>query len=79
MVVTLSQARLIINNYLVEMNLNPHNLIITGLDTQKKQNHWILEGEFQQGFMGDFIKFEAEFRYTDNTLGAFKIKERLKK
>ena len=73
---SMSQVRDIISDYLYGMNFSPHRITITAYDAAKKTDHWEIEGEFQDGFLGEKIKFEASFRFKDKTLTSFKVTER---
>ena len=60
---TLVDARKSLNQYLNDMNLDPHNLIISEYDSETETGFWLLHGSFQQGFMGDVLVFDAKYRF----------------
>ena len=59
MVATIQQARNAVYQYLQQMNHSPNSLNITSFDTERTP--WRIEGQFQNGFMGDTYSYEADF------------------
>lgn len=66
MVATIQQARDAVYQYLQQMNHSPNSLNITSFDT--KRMPWRIQGQFQNGFMGDFFSYEADFNPTDHLI-----------
>lgn len=65
---SLVDARKSLNQYLNDMNLDPHNLIISEYDSETEKDFWLLHGSFQQGFLGDVLVFDAKYRYDADSI-----------
>lgn len=68
---TIADARLAIQEYLVEMNLSPYEVRITSYDATKQV--WIIQGQFQAGFLGDILAFNALFDPQSNVINKLDI------
>lgn len=71
MVATIQQAREYVYKYLQMMNRNPTSLNISSFDTDKMP--WLIEGEFQSGFLGDTYTYEARFDPGTHLITKFKV------
>ena len=71
MVVSLGEVRTILSNYIRDMGHNPSNVLISNYEN--KITGWVIHGEFQQGYLGDTLLFEAFFDPKTNTLSKFTI------
>lgn len=68
---TITEVRNAIYNYIVEMNLNPYDMVITYIEDKGTYSHII--GQFQRGFLGDSYKFEAKYDGVKRSLLYFTI------
>ena len=72
---TISDAKSAVWNYLLDMGMSPSDVKITSFDSEKKDEYWELEGDFQNGFMGNPYKFSANFNPSTKTVSKMKVHE----
>ena len=61
--IPVDEAKNAINGILSGMGHDPYGLIINKIDANYKTSYWLVEGEFQKGFMGDVMNFRCEYEY----------------
>lgn len=68
-------AKSAVNHYLSEMGLSPSSLKIISFDAEKDDLVWLLDGKFQEGFMGSYYKFNAKFDPVTKTVSKIDVEE----
>lgn len=72
---TVTEAKSAVNSYLSEMGLSPSSLKIISFDSEKDDRYWLLEGKFQEGFMGSYYEFSAKFDPLTRNVSKMDVKE----
>lgn len=69
----LDTAKKTITNFLQIMGHSPYSLIMNKVDTESTLNYWIIEGNFQSGFMGQQMKFSCKYDPTNNSASKVEV------
>ena len=72
---SLQTVRRVAENVLMSMNLNAIEVNILEFDTSG--NLWKVSGQFQNGFLGDMVRFEGTFDPSTNNFTKFKVSGRV--
>lgn len=70
---TVEEAKNDVQSTLSGMGYAPYRLIITELITESKDSYWQIKGEFQDGFVGETLKFEIKYDPQTRGIGNTKV------